>query len=132
MKKNEIINEKTTFKENLDARKNKYYFMKEGLPFVKEELQENWLEYVDQFSHDKMDSIIIEISILCMRKIKNNTPFEAIDKTFTELNINTNTISQVISIITRFSIKSDEFREYWNTTHPTQKAQNNYVYYKYI
>lgn len=136
MKKNEIVtnnqDKHINSKENLDARKNKYYLMKEGLPFIKEELQENWLEYVDEFSHDKTDLVVIEISILCLKKLKNNTSFEVINKTFTELNIDETTISNVLSIITIFSIKAEEFKEYWNTTHPSKKIQNNYAYYKYI
>ena len=124
--------EQINFKENLDARKNKYYLMKEGLPFIKDDYKQNWLEYVDEFSHDKIDTIIIEISILCMKKIQNNTSFESIDKIFEELNIDENAISQVISIITLFSIKSEHFKEYWNKNHPKQKAKRNYAYYKYI
>jgi len=107
--------------KSLEARKNKYFYMYDGLSSIKSELQDEWIEYVDNYTFDGLDANIIEISIICLKKLKNDINFEIISKTFKELNVEEKIINKIISIVIYFSPKGEEFKNYWQTLHPENK-----------
>lgn len=116
-------------KEDLEARKNKYFYMQEGALFIKPELQNEWIEYVDNHMNDKIDDHIINVSIRLLKKLSSNISYNIITNTLLEIETSTELITYIISLIVKFSPRGEEFKEYWcnlNSEYQIININNSY------
>lgn len=117
-----------SLQEDLEVRKEKYHYMYVGLPLIKIELHEDWIEQVDEFLHDKTDKTIFDITFICLKELKNNASCESITTVFDETLLTPEMINQIVSKLIHFSPRGEEFKEYWNKANPDNHPKRNFEY----
>lgn len=117
---------------DLEARKNKYFYMHNGLRFIKPESQEEWIEYVYNHMDDQIDDYIIKFSIILLRNLYDNIPCDIIINLLTNADTPDAIINQIVSLTVRFSPRGEEFKEYWCNLNPNNQIIKINNYYKKI
>ncbi|MCI9233241.1 MAG: hypothetical protein HFH08_01435 [Bacilli bacterium] len=112
--KAEAIRKQKQEQADLEAKKKKYIFMREGLAFVKSEEAENWMQYVDNNTNDAYSCCIVEATLLCLKQLQEGATCEVVEKVYVEMGLSGYMAGAVSSMIARFSTRGSEFKQYWN------------------
>ena len=114
-------------KEELKAiKKSKYQIMKEGLPLIRPEKVEEWLQYVDDNCNDYYSAIIVKAVISLMKKIGKGISFaEAERQVFLdEFDLSLLMTSLTAKAVSIFSKNGEEYRKYWNKKYGVSESED--------
>ena len=85
------------------AKLKKRKLMKESITYVKEDLQEEWLMYVDKNTEDAYNCAIIEASIVCLKALSKGANYDNIINIIDECDLSGYMADVTIGIISHFS-----------------------------
>lgn len=85
------------------AKLKKRKLMKESITYVKEDLQEEWLMYVDKNTEDAYSCAIIEASIVCLKALSKGANYDNIINIIDECDLSGYMGDVTIGIISHFS-----------------------------
>lgn len=112
-------------KANVEAKKKKYAIMKDGITFVKPELAEEWMIYVDKNTNDAYSCGVAETSLLCLKKLADGATCKEVEQIYCEMGLTGFMAGAVSSALAHFSQRGDEFRTYWNSKFGVTEDKTN-------
>ena len=103
-------------KANREAKKQKYFLMKEGLTLIKPETIEDWLKFVDKNTNDSYSIYVVKATISMMKKFEDNIPFKEAENLVygKEFGLSGFLAGSTANALSYFAKQGDEYRKYWN------------------
>ena len=104
------------------ARQKKYKLMLAGLNLVNDDLQEEWLQFVDENTNDAYSCSLVEASILSLKKLQNNESYAEVERACAAMSISKFALGEISSVLKHFG--GYNFDEYLNTTYHIDEKLN--------
>lgn len=116
-------------KADLEAQKNKYRLMKEGLLLVKPETAEDWLEFANNNCNDGYSVFIVKATISMMKKLEAGVSFEEAENQVysEELGLSGYMASATASALSHFAKNGEEYRKHWNKKYGVDDTEKGTV-----
>ena len=127
--KAEEARQKAMKQADLDAKKQKYTLMKEGLTLVKPETAEEWLQFADKNSNDGYSVFVVKAVISMMKKFEEGISFEDAEQQVycEELGLSGFMAGSTANALSHFAKQGDEYRKHWNKQYGVEDPEEERI-----
>lgn len=108
----------------LKVQRSRLTLQKEGIPYIKPGLVGEWLEFVEK-NGIGTDARVINAIIEILKELYAETSYEEIEELLTSFALEDYQQLAVVNYVAHFSNLGEDFKNYWNTIHPSDEIELN-------